>query len=84
MSTSTAAPVRKTRDWEASSPPSESSHRHLLPGALLLDALVSSRPLNLENRLVAPPPSFDNYKAVFSEKNDFANGLINSWSSRSL
>jgi len=82
MSTSTAAPVRKTkRDWGS---------LFSTVGIVLIVIyclapfywmLVSSlRPDSeiFENSWWPRHPSFDNYKAVFSEKNDFANGLINS------
>ena len=82
MSTSTAAPVRKTkRDWGS---------LFSTVGIVLIVIyclapfywmLVSSlRPDSeiFENSWWPRHPSFENYKAVFSEKNDFANGLINS------
>ena len=82
MSTSTAAPVRKTkRDWG-----SLLSHAGIVLIVIYCLApfywmLVSSlRPDSeiFENSWWPRHPSFENYKAVFSSKNDFANGLINS------
>ena len=82
MSTSTAAPVRKTkRDWGS---------LFSTVGIVLIVIyclapfywmLVSSlRPDSeiFENSWWPRHPSFENYKAVFSSKNDFADGLINS------
>ena len=82
MSTSTAAPLNKTKmDW---------GKVFSTVGIVLIVIyclapfywmLVSSlRPDSeiFENSWWPRHPSFENYKAVFSEKNDFANGLINS------
>ena len=82
MSTSTAVPVNKTkRDWGSV---------FSTVGIILIVIyclapfywmLVSSlRPDSeiFENSWWPRHPSFENYKAVFSSKNDFADGLINS------
>jgi len=82
MSTSTAAPLNKTkRDW---------GKVFSTVGIVLIVIyclapfywmLVSSLRNDkeiFENSWWPRHPSLENYKAVFSEKNDFANGLINS------
>jgi len=82
MSTSTAAPVRNTkRDWGSlfSTVGIVLIVIYCLAPFywMLVSSLRNDKEI-FENSWWPRHPSFENYKAVFSEKNDFANGLINS------